>query len=416
MDLRKYHLKKWMLLIAFGVVLFWLLQNLYHLPDIVGYLVAITFPVLLGLALAFILNVFLIQVEWRFFSPLNRRCRKIWPRIRRPISILVTMLLLLGLITMVVLIIIPELVRTITTLSNNVPAFFNELQLRFARLSERYPSLQEYLKNMSLDWSSLSSMLEKYGKQVASVLLNSTITVTTSIFHGAVTTILSIVIAINILAQKEKLRRQINRMLYAYVPRHTASRIIRVAELTFKTFTNFIAGQLTEACILATLCFIGMQIFRFPYSPLISVLVACMALIPIIGTFFSVCIGALLILTVNPIQAFWFIVYFVVLQQIEGNLIYPRVVGSKIGLPALWVLVAVSIGGNAMGVAGMLLNIPLCSVIYVLLREDIGKRMRGRRQGGVPPADETPEEQRTGSRMAAAASAPPSGEDGKSGG
>ena len=217
-------------------------------------------------------------------------------------------------------------------------------------------------------------MLQKYGQNLAGTLVNSTVIVATNVAHAVITLILGIVFAINILAEKEKLKSQVKRVLYAYLPQKPTDKFVKVCNLTNHAFSNFIVGQCTEACILGTLCFIGMCIFRFPYALLISVLVAFMALIPIFGSFLSVSIGALLILVVSPIQAFWFVVFFIVLQQVEGNFIFPRVVGSKIGLPALWVLAAITIGGNVFGLVGMIVNIPICSVLYTILREDVKKR------------------------------------------
>ncbi len=375
MEFNKGNIKKLLLLITFGVALYWCLQNLYRVPQIANYLGGILTPILLGLALAFILNVLMFQVETRLFAPLNRRFTKIWPKFRRPLCILLTFIIILGIFTLILLIIIPQLVNTITNLTNNIPPFFNQLQIEIQKLSTKYPGIGEYFSSLSVNWSSISEMLATYGRQLASLLVGSTVAVTANVFKGAITSILSLVIAINILAQKEKLQSQLKRALFAYLPIKAYTKTVKICRLTNRTFSNFIAGQVTEACILGTLCFIGMCIFRFPYALLISVLVVFMALIPIIGAFFSVLIGALLILTSSPITALWFILYFVILQQIEGNLIYPRVVGSKIGLPALWVLVAVTIGGNAFGVIGMLINIPLCSVLYVLLRENVNKRL-----------------------------------------
>lgn len=371
MDFNKIGMKKWLLLIAFGIALYCLLQNLYRAPDIINYISAILSPVLLGLAMAFVLNVLMFQVEMRLFTPLNRRFTRIWPKARRPLSILLTFIIIIGIITLISLIIVPELVKTITNLTNNIPTFFNELQSEINRISQRYPGIGKYISTISVDWTNISGMLVQFGKQFA----GSTVAVTANVFHGAITFILGLVISINILAQKEKLQFQIKKLLRAYLPQKATDTIIRISSLTNRTFSNFIAGQCTEACILGTLCFIGMNIFRFPYALLISVFVVFMALIPIIGSFFSVTVGALLILTVAPVKAFWFIVYFVVLQQLEGNLIYPRVVGSRVGLPAIWVLIAVTIGGNMFGVIGMLINIPLCSVLYVLLRENVNKRL-----------------------------------------
>lgn len=375
MELNKSNMKRLALLIAFAIAFYIGLQNLYRFFDLANTIWSILEPILLGLTFAFILNVLMRQVETRFFSFLNRRYLKIWPKIRRPLSILVTLIIIIGVIALIILIVVPELVRTITSLTNNIPSFFNSLQTDLTNIGKDYPDLGKYLSSINIDWASASQMLAQNGQKLASSLVGSTVAMTTNVFHGAITFILSFVIAINILLQKEKLQNQVTRVLYAYLPQKSTDTIIRLSSLTTRAFSNFIAGQCTEACILGTLCFIGMNIFRFPYALLVSVLVVFMALIPILGAFLSTVVGALLILIVSPIQALWFVIFFLVLQQLEGNLIFPRVVGSKVGLPALWVLAAVTIGGNAFGIVGMLINIPICSVLYMLLRENVNRRL-----------------------------------------
>jgi predicted PurR-regulated permease PerM len=387
MELNKSNMKRLALLIAFGITFYMVLQNLYRVSDIVNIIGGILQPILLGLAFAFILNVLMMQVETRMFAPLNRRYTKNWPKVRRAISILVSLVIIMGAIALILLIVVPELVRTITNLTNSIPPFFNELQNNLIVLGKKYPDIGEYISNINMDWTSISQMIASYGQNIGTSLVNSTVTVTTSVFHGAITFVLSFVIAINILANKEKLENQIKRVLHAYLPEKFTVPFCRLCRLTTHAFSNFIAGQCTEACILGTLCFIGMNIFRFPYALLISVLVAFMALIPIIGAFLSTIIGGLLICIISPIQGIGFVVFFVVLQQLEGNLIFPRVVGSKVGLPGLWVLIAVTIGGNAFGVVGMIVNIPICSVLYMLLRENVNKRL------GKPGEEQIPEKE-----------------------
>lgn len=376
MELNKANMKKIAFLIAFAVIFYTAVKNIYLLPQFVNFVGAVLSPVLLGLVFAFIINVLMRLVETRLFAGLNRRCTKIWPKIRRPISFLVALLIILGVIALILLIVVPELVRTITSLTNQIPTFFNGLQVYLARIETAYPDIGNYLSNIKIDWANVSEMIALYGKNLASTLVNSTVTATTNVFHGFITFVLGFVISVNILMQKEKLKRQVKKVMVAYVPLRYNHVIFRLCRLTYRAFSNFIIGQCTESCILGTLCFIGMSIFRFPYALLISVFVVFMSLIPIIGSFLSTVVGALIISIVSPIQALWYIVFFVVLQQLEGNLIYPHVVGSRVGLPALWVLVAVTIGGNLFGLVGMLVNIPLCSVLYVLLRENVEKRLR----------------------------------------
>lgn len=375
MELNKSNMKKYAFLIAFGVAFYMLVKNLYLLPSLMGSIFGIIGPVLAGFALAFVLNVLMVQIETRLFSPINRRCKKIWPKLRRGVSIALSLVIIFGLIALILFIIIPQLVGAITNLTNNIPPFFNKLQDSITKINSDHPEIAKYFKNFNINWTSISQMAAGYGQQITSDLVNSTVAVTAGVFHGAISLVLSFVISINVLAQKEKLCGQAKRVLYAYLPQKYADPVYRIFHLTNRAFYNCIAGTCTEACILGTLCFIGMNLFHFPYALLISVFVVFMALIPILGSFCSTVVGALFILTVSPVLAFWYVVFFVVLQQLEGNLIYPRVVGSRVGLPAIWVLVAVTVGGNTFGVLGMIMSIPIFSVLYTLIREDVGKRM-----------------------------------------
>ena len=209
-------------------------------------------------------------------------------------------------------------------------------------------------------------------------MLSSTVSVASSVIGGVVNFILAFTFSIYVVHQKERLGSQAKRLLYAYLPEARSDRIIEILSLSHKTFSNFITGQFTEAIILGALCFVGMSIFRFPYALMISVLVGFTALIPIVGAFIGTIVGALLIVTVSPIQALWFILFILVLQQIEGNLIYPRVVGTSVGLPGIWVLVAVTAGGSLYGIVGMLFSVPVSSVLYCLLRETVRRRVKER--------------------------------------
>jgi Predicted permease len=376
MELNKKNMKRLALLIAFGILLYFCLSNISRFSDFANLVMNIIAPLVLGMAIAFILNVLLRPVENIFFAPLNRRFKKRWPKARRPVGILVTILIVVGIIALIALIFVPELINTVSNLTQNTPTYIDNLQKNLVNLEKKYPFLKNIIGKINIDWTNIGSMLEQYGQNLLSAIVNSTVAVAASAAHALITFILGMVFAVNILVQKEVLKSQVRRILYAYLPQRPADIIVKIVDLTNHAFSNFIVGQCTEACILGSLCFIGMSIFRFPYALFISVLVAFMSLIPIFGAYMSILFGALLILVNNPIQALWFILFFVVLQQIEGNFIYPRVVGSKIGLPAIWVLAAITIGLNSLGIIGMIINIPLCSVLYTILREDVAKRLR----------------------------------------
>lgn len=381
MELNKSNIKKIILIIAFAIAFYLGLKNISSFSGLMNYISAIFAPIILGLALGFIINVLLRQVENILFKPLNKRCKKIWPKIRRPISILVTFVLIAGIIAIIILIMIPGIQNTIQKLTVNIPPFIAGIQDKIAEIKKDYPVTQTFLDNFNFDWDSAIKTIETYIQGFGGSLLNSTVSVATGVVSGVVTFVFGLIFSIELLSHKEQLKSQTRRVVLAYLPEKVAEKIFKIAYLTNHAFTNFIVGQCTEACILAFLCFIGMNIFGFPYSPLISVFVAFMALIPIFGSFLSATFGALLILVDSPIKALWFVVFFVVLQQLEGNLIYPRVVGSRVGLPPIWVLAAITIGANTFGLIGMIINIPIFSVLYVLLRENVHKRLTVRLKG-----------------------------------
>lgn len=385
MELNKRNMKKIILLVAFAIAFYTLVKNLYLVPSFINGVMGIIGPVLAGFAVAFVMNVLMIQIENRLFAPLNRKFTKRWPKARRGVSILVTFIIILGLITLLLFFVIPELVRTITNLTTSIPAYIANLQDNVTAFFKVHPKFAQYADALKINWPNISNMLASYGQKIAAELVSSTVAATTNLFHGAISLVLTMVIAINTLAQKEKLVAQLKKVLYAYMPHKQADSIHHVYHLANRAFYNCITGTLTEACILGTLCFIGMNIFRFPYAILISILVAFNALIPIIGSFLSTVVGALLVSIVSPIEGIWYMVYFCTLQQLEGNLIYPRVVGSRVGLPVLWMLIAITIGGNAFGVLGMIINIPVCSVLYTLLRENVRSR-----QASAEPAPSQP--------------------------
>ncbi|UZT82607.1 AI-2E family transporter [Caproicibacterium sp. BJN0003] len=379
-EFNRQNTKQLMFLIAFAIVLFLALMNLRYASDVFWWIFNIFKPFLLGLAFAFVANVPMKAIETRLFAGINRKYAnsKTWKHLRRPLCLILTIVLILGLIAAIIFQVMPELLHTFETLIGNTPTFFNQLQIWIQDLGKNFPKIQQELGQIQIDWSSISRVFTQMGQKVVSSfsdIMGSTITVATNVFSGIFTFTMGCIFAIYTLAQKEKLQRQIRRLLYAYLPEKKIDRFLNLCRLTNSTFSHFIAGQCTEACILGFLCFIGMNIFHFPYASLISVFVAFMALIPIFGSFFSAVIGGLLILTVDPIQAIYYVIFFLILQQLEGNFIYPHVVGNSVGLPPIWVLLAVTVGGNSMGLVGMLLSIPLGSVIYTLLRKNISRRL-----------------------------------------
>lgn len=356
--------------VAFGVVLYWGLNHWKLLGDMLAWCVGVLTPFLLGGAIAFVLNVPMKFVEGHISRLISGKKMLV-----RFLSMLLAFALAFGVIIFVIMTVIPELINTITALNKGFPAFIDSLDHWVRGLNSTYPEITDYIASIELNWSKLSETALNVLQSSVTNVLNSTWGVATSVIGGLTTTFLGLVFSMYILAQKEKLGKQFKKLLLAYLPKKRVAQITGVGKLTHKTFSGFIAGQCTEAVIFGLLCYLGMLIFRFPYALSVSVLIGFTTLIPVLGAFLGTALGAILILVTNPIQAFWFVVMIIVLQQIDENLIYPRVVGSSVGLPGLWVMVAVTLGGSIMGVLGMLIFVPMVSVLYALLRSSVNIRL-----------------------------------------
>lgn len=364
-----------------GLILFTLvtLVGLLRFDMVLGavrFVLHILFPFLLGGAIAFVLSVPMGRIEKRCFGSMkpNSKLKKS----AAPLSLVLTLIFVLALLGLVVVVVLPELGSTIATLGKTlpekVPLLLKQVELLFAN----NPDLIQYIEEIesNLNWEEIINQLVNFFRFGANTMLDSTISVAKGIVSGIGTFFISFVFACYILLQQEALGRQARKLLFAYLKKERAEEILRICALTHRTFTNFLTGQCLEAVILGVMFFLAMTILRFPFAVLVGVLIAFTALIPIFGAFVGCAVGTFLILTVNPPQALAFIVLFLILQQIEGNLIYPKVVGGSIGLPAIWVLAAVSLGGSLFGVVGMLVFIPIVSVLYTLLKENVHNRLK----------------------------------------
>lgn len=371
MEFNRKNMQQLMILITFGIVLFLGLQNLPLLIGVVQTAFRFLLPFLIGCMVAFIINVPMRAIERTLFTQKVQQKYAVLGKLHRPLSLLLTLLLIVGLVTLLIFTVTPQLQNSINTLRASLPGFVADLTEWINDIVARYPEIEDYAYELvntlqSIDWTQqLQHFLDflRNGN-----LLNSTVSVASSIIGGVTNAVIGIIFALYILLQKERLAVQGKKILYAWLPEKHVDTTLGILNLTQRTFSNFISGQCLEACILGLLFFITMSIFRFPYAAVVGVVIAFTALVPIFGAFFGCFIGTFLILIANPIQALWFIVLFLVLQQIEGNFIYPHVVGNSVGLPSIWVLVAVTTGASTMGILGMLINIPLFSVFYALIR------------------------------------------------
>lgn len=357
-------------IIAFAVLLYWGVNHFEVITNTFSRMVGILSPFLLAGAIAFVINVPMKIIE----KYLGRLLKK--KTLLRFISMFLGYAVAGGLIVFVVMTVIPEMMNTLVALNNGIPVFLDQLNVWVKDIAETYPDVTTYISTIELNWPTIVEKAINILQNGVTNVLASTWGVATSVI-GVITTIaLGLIFSMYILVQKEKLGTQFKKLVYALLPLKYADRFVTIGTLSNKTFSGFISGQCTEALIFGLLCYIGMVIFRFPYTLSISVLIGFTTLIPVLGAFIGTALGAILILVTSPIQALWFVIFIIVLQQIDENLIYPRVVGSSVGLPGLWVMLAVTLGGSLMGLLGMLIFVPLVSVLYSLLRESVYKRLK----------------------------------------
>lgn len=379
--------KKILFYITYTVVLVFAIFNLQQIRDALGYFVGLIYPFLMGIAIAFVVNVILKFYEERVFAFLNRRGSRIWEKCRRGVCVALSFLTLILILTAIIVFVVPEFVSSLQVLIDNAPVYINRLSGEVTKLLQELNITQEQINSLTLDWSSILSK----ATELTTGLMDSVVVVTTSIANGVFITVMGFIFCMYLLFGKEKIIGNLKRLLYAYLPRRAAHRIIEVGALSNRIFSNFVRGQLTEACIWFAMIYLLLTfILQLPYAVLISCIVALCSLIPIIGPYISMFTAGFILLLVNPWYTLTYIIAFLVLQQIEGNLIYPRVVGTSVGLPGIWVLLAIILCGNLMGIPGILLGIPLFSVIYSLLKESTARRLKARRITSRQAIDNTP--------------------------
>lgn len=366
--------RSYLLLITFAVLLVLVITKIDLLAEGAAVFLRLLKPFFIGFAIAFVLNIPYEAIR-RALSRYSRGPR--WQKLRKPLAIVGAYVLSFGIFGGVIAIVIPEVVRSVNTLMNNSDTYMSNFQAALTWLGQfDLPQLTDLDVNKLL--GSLQRELQGLMEQTLnalSVLFPQIFNVTTNIVQGVVNTVIGLIVSVYLLSSKETLCRQVKRLTYAFLPRHAADQCVEVCQLISQCFSNFVSGQLMEACILGMLCFIGMSLFRFEYAFLISLLVGVSAIVPVVGAFIGTIPAVFLLFLVEPMQALWFIIFIVVLQQIEGNLIYPKVVGESVGLPPLWVLMGIVVGGGLGGILGMLLGVPLFTVIYKLLSQATQQRL-----------------------------------------
>lgn len=356
-------------LLALGMAFYWLAQNVQIVPSLVFRLLNLMAPIVIGVFLAIIINIPTRSIERRLFSKpwgKNDRIRQV---IKRPISMLLALIIIFGLVAIFVVLFIPEIERTISVVSKQLPKFLNEGGATLETYIGEHPDLEAFLNSISFDYKDTVERIVSWFASWSQEFMRSTLSIAVNIMNSFLTFFLALIFALYAIGQKEKLGLSARKIAYAYLKEKRADRLINIVSLSGEIFSDYFTAQGIEAMILGSLVFIAMTIFSFPYALIISVLVAIFALIPIFGAYIAGGLGFILILFSASLgRALGFVLLFIIVQQFEGNVIYPRVVGKRLGLPPIWVFVAVTLGGKFFGFAGFLLAVPVTSIVYTLIK------------------------------------------------
>ena len=371
MEQDKKDIKKWFKIISFALIGLLIVNNFSVVTGFVTKFFDIISPFVVGAALAFILNIPMKFFESKFSKITFKKGKKLNKNLIRIISLLLAIIVIGFIIALIVNLILPEIINIIKLLVENSPKYMNEIKNFALDITTNMPDIRDSIKNININNENMQEQI----KTIATNVLTFSVSFAGNVLGSIVDAIVSLVFAIYILTGKDKLKEQSKRIVYAYFDKTKAEGILEFGRTARRIFKNFITGQCLEACILGSLSIVGMFILDIPYAVPIGVLIGVTALIPIVGAFIGISVGAVLILSVEPVKVLTFLVFILILQQIEGNLIYPKVVGDSVGLPGIWVLVAVAVGGDLFGLVGMLLGLPVASVIYTLIKDNVNKRL-----------------------------------------
>jgi len=362
--------------LRYGITVALLILAVLHFETIIGWgstLIAVANPLIVGCVIAYILNILMVRLE-KIYFPNSKN--KIVLKSRRGVCMVLSLTILVMVVFFVLYLVIPQVVECIVIISKDVPVLLQKIWDFLVDNSDQIPALQEQLVSMDIDWGGIINKVTSGLMTGTKGLLSSATSIVGSVFGAVTNAVIALIFSMYVLACKEEVANRINRVMKAFMKSEVYNKTIYVLDVVHKSFSNFFVGQATEAVILGTLCTIGMLIIRIPYAGPIGALVGLTALIPVFGGYIGAALGAFMILTVDPKLALVFIIYLLILQQLEGNLIYPRVVGSSIGLPGIWVLAAIMIGSGLGGVVGMLVGVPVSAAAYKLLRDATTKKLQ----------------------------------------
>ena len=366
-------LKKFIRYLVCIAVTVWIVLNANLIIKLVKHLFNIAFPLILGAIMAYAINIIMKKME-DYWYPDSESRRVI--RAKRPVCLFLSIFMMFALIYFIIRLVLPELINAFVVIGQEIPVYFSRVQGWIVDHGELFPEIAKEFGSLEVNWQELSQKVIGYATSGVSSMLNSAVSILTSVMGSIVNIAIALFFAIYILLNKEKLQRQFRMIEKAYLKEKASYRMNLFLNTAHDCFTSFITGQCTEAVILGLLCTLGMFIFGFPYAPMVGTLIGATALIPIVGAYIGAIVGAFMIFTVSPMKTIGFLLFILVLQQVEGNIIYPKVVGSSIGLPGMWVLASVTLGGGIAGIPGMLLGVPLAATAYHLLSYDVNERIK----------------------------------------
>ena len=375
MSQEKQEIKKWAKIIFIALFGYIIVDNISVVGEVIKTILNIMSPFVVGAAIAFILNLPMGFFEEKLSKFKTKKGKKLSKGFIRTVSLILAIVVITLVLTIIVNLILPEIINIITLLIEKLPYYGAEIKNIASNITKDFPQINETIKNIDIN----DKQLQEQVKNFVTGFLSKSVSLFGNIIGTFFNAIISIVFAAYILTGKDKLKEQAKKILYAYNEKAKAEKIIEIGRTTRNIFRKFITGQCLEATILGILSIIGMLILKVPYAVPIGVLIGVTALIPIVGAFIGIIIGAVLILSAAPMKVITFIIYILILQQIEGNLIYPKVVGDSVGLPGIWVLVSVAIGGDLFGIIGMLLGLPIASVLYTLFKQNVYKKLNEKR-------------------------------------
>ena len=366
MNLNKKNIKQIMGLIIFAGLVLWMVFNYTIFASLIKFIINLIMPIIVGIAISFILNVPMKQIEKNIFN-INKRKHK---KLIRVISLILSILLIFGIIILIMFLIIPEVIEAVASISKSIPKSYDWINDIINRFEYVYPNIKNYIGDLDIKDIVTSSMGS------AGSLVSILVSFLSGLVSKVVIFFIGFVISIYILIDKENLARQTKKLLLAFFDKKIVNKVVRITKLSNSVFTNFLTGQWLDASLIGFLLFLILSILKLPYALILGVLFALTALIPYVGAFITLFVGVVLIGVVNPIGALWYVIVFFTLQQIDDNFTHPRIVGGSVGLPPLWSLVAVLIGGSIFGFIGMIISIPIVSILYTVLKEFINEKLK----------------------------------------